>query len=118
MLYVRLDKVFKNGPSKVCERQPACLKQSSECLSTPLLRLGAAKYFYDHNMKNFLVLEGNDYIGGRMKNQMFGDVSVALGAGWIHLAEENHIFVKLANQYNLTRKLDNYDIGGVVVRYI
>ena len=92
--------------------------QGSEYLNTPLLHLGAAKYFYDHNMKNFLVLEGNDYIGGRMKNQMFGDASVALGAGWIHLAEENHIFVKLAKQYNLTRKLDNYNISGVVVRYI
>ena len=83
-----------------------------------MLHLGAAKHFYGQNMKNFLVLEGNDYIGGRMKNQIFGDVSVALGAGWIHLAEENHIFVTLANQYNLTRKLENYNISGVVVRYI
>ena len=52
------------------------------------------------------MLEANDYIGGRMKNQMFGNASVALGAGWISYPETNHILYQIANKYNMDWRFD------------
>ena len=65
------------------------------------LILAAAKYFYEHEVTSFLVLEANDYIGGQMKNQMFGNASVTLGASWIHLPETNHSLHRIAKKYNM-----------------
>lgn len=52
------------------------------------------------------MLEANDYIGGRMKNQKFGNASVALGAGWIHLPETNHSLYRIAKRYNMSWRFD------------
>lgn len=79
---------------------------------------GAAKYFHENGVTNFLVLEGNDYIGGRMKNKDFGGASVPLGPGWIHFPEENHILVQLALKYNLSKVLDTLTLREIIFRYV
>ena len=65
-----------------------------------------------------MVLEGNDYIGGRMKNKDFGGASVPLGPGWIHFPEENHILVQLALKYNLSKVLDTLTLREIIFRYV
>ncbi|XP_072044797.1 uncharacterized protein [Amphiura filiformis] len=44
--------------------------------------LQAAKYLHDKEMDDFIVIEGADYIGGRVHNVPFAGVKVELGANW------------------------------------
>jgi len=78
--------------------------------------LGAALYLEKNNNKNFLVLEANDYIGGRVKNVMIDNASVPLGSGWIHKADENHTVYQLAKKYNLKMERDAYQYADVTFR--
>ncbi|KAK8998472.1 hypothetical protein V6N11_083861 [Hibiscus sabdariffa] len=45
--------------------------------------LSAAKVLAENGIGDLLILEASDRIGGRIRKEMFGDVSVELGAGWI-----------------------------------
>lgn len=78
--------------------------------------LAAGKYFHDNNI-TFLILEAENYLGGRVKNVNWNGESIPLGAGWIHNVEENHILVKKANQYNISYYEDSYKLDNVVFRY-
>ena len=44
--------------------------------------LQAAKYFHDNGMDDFIIIEGADFIGGRVHNVPFGGANVELGANW------------------------------------
>ncbi|XP_072021731.1 uncharacterized protein [Amphiura filiformis] len=46
--------------------------------------LEAAKYLLDKGMRDFIVIEGADYVGGRVHSVPFGGVTVELGANWAH----------------------------------
>ena len=47
--------------------------------------LQAARTLYDHGMKDFIVVEGRDELGGRMRSQRFGVGRhlVEIGPNWI-----------------------------------
>ncbi|XP_039003451.1 polyamine oxidase 1-like [Hibiscus syriacus] len=45
--------------------------------------LSAAKVLAENGIRDLLILEASDRIGGRIWKEKFGDVSVELGAGWI-----------------------------------
>lgn len=45
--------------------------------------ISAAKVLAKNGIEDILILEASDSIGGRIKKQKFGNVSVELGAGWI-----------------------------------
>ena len=69
----------------------------------------AAKTLYDNGIKNFLVLEAQDYIGGRMKSVPFAGMKVEEGANWIHyVEEEDNPLNRLNKKYDLRRHLSNY----------
>ena len=69
----------------------------------------AAKTLHDKGISDFLVLEGQDYIGGRMKQSPFADMKVELGANWIQFAdEEDNPLIPLRNNHNLTGHLSNF----------
>lgn len=69
----------------------------------------AAKTLHDKGITDFLVLEGQDYIGGRMKVVPFAGIKVELGANWIHyFDEEENPLVPLRDKHNLTGLLSNY----------
>ena len=44
--------------------------------------LQAARYFHDNEMDDFIIIEGADFIGGRVHNVPFAGVNVELGANW------------------------------------
>ena len=68
----------------------------------------AAKTLHDEGITDFLVLEGQDYIGGRMKVVPFAGIKVELGANWIHyFDEEENRLVPLRDKHNLTGHLSN-----------
>ncbi|RZC72584.1 hypothetical protein C5167_048066 [Papaver somniferum] len=45
--------------------------------------ISAAKTFSDAGIKNFLILEGTNRIGGRIKKTNFAGITVELGANWV-----------------------------------
>lgn len=44
--------------------------------------LQAARYLHDNGMDDFIIIEGADYIGGRVHNVEFAGVKVEMGANW------------------------------------
>lgn len=69
----------------------------------------AAKTLHDKGISDFLVLEGQDYIGGRMKQSPFADMKVELGANWIQFVdEEDNPLIPLRNKHNLKGYLSNF----------
>lgn len=43
----------------------------------------AARTFHDHDIKNFIIIEGRDELGGRLKSASFAGHTVELGANWV-----------------------------------
>ena len=70
----------------------------------------AAKTLHDQGITDFLVLEGQDYIGGRMKQASLADMKVELGANWIHYADEDdNPLIPLKNKHNLTGHISDFN---------
>lgn len=70
----------------------------------------AAKTLHDHGIDDFIVLEGQDYIGGRIKQASFAGMKVELGANWIQFAnEKDNPLMLLRNKYNLTGHSSNFN---------
>ena len=69
----------------------------------------AAKTLYDKGITDFLVLEAQDYIGGRMKQVPFAGLKIEEGTNWIHFAEEeDNPLLPLWKKYRLRGHLSNY----------
>ena len=52
-------------------------------LGAGMTGVAAAKTLFDAGVRNFLILEARDEIGGRMRSMDFAGVTVELGANWI-----------------------------------
>ena len=52
--------------------------------------VAAARTLFEAGVRNFLVLEARDEIGGRMRSAKFAGVTVELGANWIHGCRRNY----------------------------
>ena len=68
--------------------------------------IAAAKTLTDKGIKDFIILEGTDRIGGRMRKMAFHNTTIELGANWIQGVKGNPI-EKLALQCGLEGKLEN-----------
>ena len=67
-------------------------------------------------IKNFLVIDAKDYIGGRVKEDDFHGDTLPMGAGWLHKINENPINYQLAVKYNLKRATDVYTFDHISFR--
>ena len=56
----------------------------------------AANHLDNNNVENFLVLEAQDYVGGRLKNLTVGNTTLSEGANWISFVEEGR-YVSVLN---------------------
>lgn len=80
-------------------------------LGAGITGIKAGNHFQNNNLTNFLILEAQDYIGGRIKQVTVGNVTVGEGANWVHYVEDkddNPILV-LANEINLEKYMNNED---------
>ncbi|KAI8520756.1 hypothetical protein Bbelb_005100 [Branchiostoma belcheri] len=75
--------------------------------------IAAAKTLHENGVDDFVILEGSDRIGGRMKQVEFGGVKVEIGANWVQGLGNNPIW-ELAQRYNFSGKVSNYD--DVIIR--
>jgi monoamine oxidase len=48
----------------------------------------AANHLDNNDVKSFLVLEAQDYFGGRLKNIVVGNTTLSEGANWISFTEQ------------------------------
>ena len=86
-------------------------------VKTKVLILGAglsgittAKTLLDNNIKDFYVLEGQDYIGGRIHAVQFEGVRVEAGPNWLHSLdnEASEVLVKLMSDSKISGLWSNY----------
>ncbi|CAF1235609.1 unnamed protein product [Rotaria sordida] len=74
----------------------------------------AARTLYENGVKDFVLVEAESDLGGRMKHTKFAGYTIELGANWIQgttnteADKENPILV-LAKKYNLLNVASNYD---------
>ena len=69
----------------------------------------AAKTLYDQGVTDFLVLEGQSYIGGRITQASFGGTKVEMGANWIHYSDkDDNPLMPLKNKSNLAATPSHY----------
>ena len=61
-------------------------------------------YAYKHKSANFIILEKNDYIGGRVKNIKWHDIFISLGGG-VFLPNHEYV-IDLCREFGL--KTQNY----------
>ena len=104
------------------ERQHPYSPKRAKTRRTKVLILGAgvagitaAKTLQENGVKEFLILEAQDYIGGRFKQQSFAGVNLEEGANWIHYAgdKENPLW-ELKQKYNLRGVFTNY--SDIIIR--
>ncbi|XP_041368568.1 polyamine oxidase 1-like [Gigantopelta aegis] len=70
--------------------------------------LTAAKTLSENNVTDFVILEGSDRIGGRIKHGFIGSTTVELGSNYIVGTTGNPVW-DLASGYNLSGVVTNYD---------
>ena len=69
----------------------------------------AAKTLYDQGITDFLALEAQDYIGGRIKQVPFAGMKIEEGANWIHFLEDkDNPLLLLQQKYNLKGRMSNF----------
>ena len=70
--------------------------------------ISAAETLYYKGLKDFIILEGNDYVGGRIHSGPKGQ-RFPLGAGQINDAGPNNALWKLAKKLRLKMRNEDYD---------
>ncbi|KAK7435148.1 hypothetical protein VKT23_019840 [Stygiomarasmius scandens] len=95
-----------------------CRKTSVAILGSGVSGITAAQALSNQSIHDFIIVERNDYIGGRVAHTTFGfkpdgtPYTVELGANWVQGlgsegGPENPIWT-LAKRYNLTNTFSNY----------
>ena len=96
----------------------SCQKTSVLILGAGTAGIAAAKALSDAGVSDFLILEYNDYIGGRVAHTTFGSktdgtpYTIELGANWIQGLQSpggpaNPIWT-LSQEFNVTNTYSNY----------
>ena len=74
--------------------------------------IAAARTLNDHGITDFIILEGTDRIGGRMRQMKFHNTTIELGANWIQ-GEKNNPIEMLALKCGLQGKVEK---GSFIIR--
>ena len=99
--------------------------QRSSKFDTDVLILGggiagvaAAKTLHDHGFTNFMIIEAQSELGGRIQTvEIQSGIKLNAGASWIHGYHDNHPLVKIANAENCGGlKGDISDFESITVR--
>ena len=70
--------------------------------------VGFANKLHEKSENDFLILEAQSYIGGRIKDTKFGSLTIQEGANWIHdIGKYNSMYI-LKQKYGLKTTADDY----------
>lgn len=79
-------------------------------LGAGLSGITAAKVLLENDITDFYVLEGQDYIGGRIHAMQFEDVTIETGANWLHFLDDE-------DTAPLMKRMEEAEMGGVSTDY-
>ena len=107
LLFLELSLSFTTSEATGTDKK---VKTKVLILGAGLSGITAAKVLLDNNIKDFYVLEGQDYIGGRIHTVQFEGVRVEAGANWLHSLdnEDSEVLVKLMGDKKITGLWSNY----------
>jgi monoamine oxidase len=72
--------------------------------------LEAAHYLQEHGIKDFIILEARDHIGGRAATaNLWNNTDIALGATWIEGGIAQNPIMKLVNDWKIEVQPANYE---------
>ena len=71
--------------------------------------IGFASKLHGKGEKDFLILEAQNYIGGRVKDVKFVNSTIQAGANWIHDISNENSFSILKQTYGLKVTKDDYN---------
>ena len=73
--------------------------------------ISAADALYNtHGIKDFLILEGRDRIGGRVNHVMYKGSKLEMGAAWSHESQEDHTVWQLLNRFKMETVKDGLKV--------
>ncbi|KAF5613362.1 n1-acetylpolyamine oxidase [Fusarium tjaetaba] len=101
------------------EKQGSCTKTKVAILGAGVAGIAAAQNLTNAGIDDFIIVEYNDYIGGRMRKQSFGKnadgkpYTIEFGANWVEgigseATHENPIW-QLAKKYDLKSNKSDYE---------
>ena len=83
--------IMRESSSSITDSEPA----TDKIVRTKVLILGAglsgitaATTLLENNITDFYVLEGQDYIGGRIHAVSFDELTIETGANWLHSLDD------------------------------
>ena len=79
-------------------------------LGAGLSGINAAKILLENNITDFYVLEGQDYIGGRIHAMQFEGATIETGANWLHFLDDE-------DTAPLVKRMEEAEMGGVSSNY-
>ena len=87
-------------------------------LGAGLSGITAAKILQENNIIDFYVLEGQDYIGGRINAMQFEGVTIETGANWLHFLEDEDSapLLKRMEEAEMKRVSSNY--SDFIIRFV
>ena len=78
--------------------------------------IGFANRLDEKGEKDFVILEAQSFIGGRMKDVKFGNLTIQEGANWIHGIGKGNAMYTLKQKYGLRAVRDDYN--DLIIRYV
>lgn len=94
---------------QILYRRSATRRAKVLILGAGVAGIVAAKTLQENGMNDFLILEAQDYIGGRFKQKSFSGVKLEEGANWIHFADDDdNPLWNLKEKHNLRGIYTNY----------
>ncbi len=77
--------------------------------------VGFGSTLHKNGNKDFLILEANSYVGGRLRDVKLGNLTIQPGAGWIHDIGSHNPFSALKTKFGLKVMAD--DQTDTIVRF-
>ena len=93
---------------RALETESSTIKSKVLILGGGAAGLGFANKLHEKGESDFLILEAQRVLGGRIKDTKFGTLTIQEGANWIHgIGEDNSLYV-LKRKYGLNATADDY----------
>lgn len=87
------------------------MKPIYKCAAILFTGISAGKTLSDAGIKNLLILEATDRIGGRMRKTNFAGINVEMGANWVEGVNGDTVnpIWDMANKLNLRKFRSDFD---------